>query len=40
MAKDSLTDLIELLTQIEDIEPDSDLEDGQVCISDGRIVTL
>lgn len=40
MATDNLTDLVELLTQIEDTEPDPDLEDGQVYTSDGRIVML
>lgn len=40
MATDNLTDLIELLTQIEDTEPDPNLEDGQVYTPDGDIVTL
>lgn len=40
MATDNLTDLIELLTEYEDIEPNTDLEDGQVYALDGTIVTL
>ena len=40
MATDNLTDLIELLTELEDIEPDSSLEDGQAYTSDGKVVTL
>ena len=40
MKLDNLTDLIELLLKLEDVEPDSDLEEGQVYTSDGEIVTL
>jgi hypothetical protein len=40
MATDNLTDLIELLAEYEDIEPDPRLEDGQVLAPDGTIVTL
>lgn len=40
MATDNLTDLIELLAELEDMGPDSNLEDGQVYTSDGTIVTL
>jgi len=40
MKIDNLTDLIELLTELEDIEPDPRLEEGQVFASDGDIVTL
>ena len=40
MATDNLTELIELLQKLEDVEPDSELEDGQVLASDGTIVTL
>jgi hypothetical protein len=37
---DNMTDLIELLLESRDTEPDSDLEDGQVYAPDGSIVTL
>ena len=40
MKTDNLTDLIEILTELEDVEPDRRLEDGQVFASDGTIVTL
>ena len=40
MAIANLTDLTELLTKLEDVEPDPDLEDGQEYTSDGTIVTL
>lgn len=38
MKKDNLVELIELL--MEDEEPETGLEDGQVDTSDGTIVTL
>lgn len=40
MATDNLTDLIELLTKLEDVEPDPELEDGQVRGQNGEIITL
>ena len=40
MATDNLTDLIELLTELEDVEPDPELEDGQVRGPNGEIITL
>ena len=40
MTADNLTDLIEILIQLEDVESDSTLEEGQVYTSDGKIVTL
>jgi hypothetical protein len=40
MTTDNLTDLIELLQELEDIKPDSELENGQVRGSNGEIITL
>jgi hypothetical protein len=40
MKLDNLTELIELLTQLEDKEPDPRLEQGQVFTPHGDIVTL
>lgn len=40
MATDNLTDLIELLYELEDAEPDPELEDGQVRGPNGEIITL
>jgi hypothetical protein len=40
MTMDNLTDLIELINEQEDIEPDPRLESGQVTASDGTIITL
>ncbi len=40
MKLDNLTDLIDMLTELEVIEFDSVLEEGQVYAPDGDIVTL
>ena len=40
MESNNLVELIELLTKHGDIEPDPELEDGQVYTSDGTIVIL
>jgi hypothetical protein len=40
MKSDNLVGLIELLAELEDVELDPRLKDGEVYTSDGRIVTL
>jgi len=40
MKKENLVELIELLIELEDVESDSGLENGQVYASDGTVVTL
>jgi len=40
MKTDNLTELIQLLTEIEGSEPGPSLENGQVYASDGTIVAL
>lgn len=40
MKKDNLVELIELLIELEDVESDSGLENGQVYASDGTVATL
>lgn len=40
MATDNLTGLIELLHELKDVEPDPELEYGQVRGPDGEIITL
>lgn len=40
MKTDDLTDLIELLQELGDVEPDPELEDGQVRGSNGEIINL
>jgi hypothetical protein len=36
----NLVDLIKILIELKDVEPDPNLKDGEVYNSDGRIVTL
>jgi hypothetical protein len=40
MKTDNLTDLIELLQELGDVEPDPELDDGQVRGPDGEIINL
>lgn len=40
MTIDNLTNLIELLQELEDTEPDPELEDGQVRGRNGEIIIL
>ena len=40
MTLDNLTDLIELLQELEDTEPDPEVEDGQVRGRNGEIIVL
>lgn len=40
MELDNLTELIDLLTNLKDAEPDPRLEEGQVYTPDGDIVTM